>query len=137
MAAAFERETARLAELTPVPPSCTASFLQKCAVDVIGTVAVTGKGVVESSLRVRGRLEMTGAGAILRGGLLDLDGTATVAELAPGAGDGLTVTLAPGSVLEARVVQPGVRVELPGGRAQRLAAVATDVRVVADAAAAA
>ena len=58
-----------------------------------------------------------------------------MAELAPGAGDGLTVTLAPGSVLEARVVQPGVRLELPGGRAQRLAAVATDVRVVADAAA--
>lgn len=134
---AFERETARLADLTAVPPSCTASFLQKCVVDAIGTVAVTGKGVVESSLRVRGRLEMTGEGAILRGGLLDLDGTATVAELAPGAGDGLTVTLAPGSVLEARVVQPGVRVELPGGRTQRLAAVATDVRVVADAAAAA
>jgi hypothetical protein len=68
----------------------------------------------------------------VRGGLLDLDGSAGIAELAPGSGDGLTVVLAPGSVLEARVVHPGVRVELPGGRAQRLAAVATDVRIAAD-----
>jgi hypothetical protein len=132
VAAAFEQETARLAELTAVPPSCTAPFLQKCAAEVIGTLHVTGKGALESNLRVRGRLELAGEGAILRGGVLDLDGTATVAELAPGAGDGLTVVLAPGSVLEARVVHPGVRVELPGGRAQRLAAVATDVRIAAD-----
>jgi len=136
VAEAFEQETARLADLTAEPPSCTAPFLQKCTVEAIGTLVVTGKGALESTLRVRGRLELAGDGAILRGGLLDLDGTATVTELAPGAGDGLTVALAPGSVLEARVIHPGVRVELPGGRAQRLAAVATDVRLEADAAAA-
>ncbi len=82
-------------------PRARSTLLQKCTVEAIGAVAVTGKGMLESTLRVRGRLEVLGDGAIVRGGLLDLDGSAAIAELAPGAGDGLTVVLAPGSVLEA------------------------------------
>jgi hypothetical protein len=68
----------------------------------------------------------------MRGGHLALDGTAFVHELVPGTEAGLTITLAPGSVLEADVMHPGVRVELPGGEVRRLADLATDVRVAAD-----
>ena len=114
----------------------TASLLQKCTVDMVGTMVVTGKGIIESSLHVRGRLELESAGAILRGGRLELDGTAVLHEVAPGAGTGLTIVLAPGSVLEAAIAHPGVRVELPGGDVRRLESIATDVRVAADALAA-
>ena len=136
VAAAFAHETARLAELTAQAPVFTASLLQKCTVDMVGTMVVTGKGIIESSLHVRGRLELESKGAILRGGRLVLDGTALLHEVAPGAGAGLTIVLAPGSVLEAAVAQPGVRVELPGGDVRRLESIATDVRVAADALAA-
>jgi hypothetical protein len=136
VAAAFEHETARLAELTAEAPSFAVALLQKCTVDMVGTMVVTGKGIIESSLRVRGRIELMGEGAIMRGGRLDLHGTAVLRELTPGAGDGLTIVLAPGSVLEAAVVHPGVRVELPGGDVRRLQSLATDVRVEAEAIAA-
>ena len=132
VAAAFAHETARLAELTAEAPVFTASLLQKCTVDMVGSMVVTGKGIIESSLHVRGRLEVTSEGAIMRGGRLVLDGTAIVHELAPGAGTGLTIVLGPGSVLEAAVAHPGVRVELPGGDVRRLESLATDVRVAAD-----
>ncbi len=136
VAAVFERETGRLRELTSEPPTFTAALLQKCTVDMVGRLVVTGKGIIESTLRVRGRLELAGTGAVMRGGHLALDGTAFVHELAPGTGSGLTITLTPGSVLEAAVMHPGVRVELPGGEVRRLAELATDVRVEADAIAA-
>jgi hypothetical protein len=132
VAAAFEQETSHLHDLTAEAPAFTVSLLQMCAVDMIGTMVVTGKGIIESTLRVRGRLELRCAGAVMRGGHLLLDGTAVVHELAPGTGAGLTVSLAPGSVLEASVVHPGVRVELPGGDVRRLESLATDVRVAAD-----
>ena len=65
-------------------------------------------------------------------GTLALDGTAFLHELVPGIGAGLTISLTAGSVLEAAVMHPGVRVELPGGEVRRLADLATDVRVAAD-----
>ena len=132
VAAAFQDETGRLSELTAEAPTFTASLLQKCTVDMVGTMVVTGKGIIESSLHVRGRLELLGEGAIMRGGRLVLDGTAVLHELALGAGAGLMIVLAPGSVLEAAVAHPGVRVELPGGDVRRLESLATDVRVAAE-----
>ncbi len=132
VAAAFEHETNRLRELTAEAPAFSASLLQKCTVDVVGTMVVTGKGIIESSLHVRGRLQLESEGAIMRGGRLVLDGTAVLRELAPGAGAGLTIVLAPGSVLDAAVMHPGVRVELPGGDVRRLESLATDVRVTAE-----
>ncbi len=132
VAATFAHETARLAELTAEAPLFTASLLQKCTVDMVGTMVVTGKGIIESSLHVRGRLELESDGAIMRGGRLVLDGTAVLHEVVPGAGAGLTIVLAPGSVLEAAVVHPGIRVELPGGDVRRMESLATDVRIAAD-----
>ena len=132
VAAAFEDETGRLSDLIAEAPTFTASLLQKCTVDVVGTMVVTGNGIIESALHVRGRLELLGEGAIMRGGRLVLDGTAVLHELALGAGAGLTIVLAPGSVLEAAVAHPGVRVELPGGDVRRLESLAADVRVAAE-----
>lgn len=134
VAGTFARQTDRLGELTAERPRCTVALLQKCDVDVIGELHVTGKGVVESALVVKGRL--VAPEAVLRGGSLRLHGTATVDELEPGTGSGLVVTLAAGSVLEARQAHAGVRVELPGGQVQRLATSTTDLRVAADPAAA-
>jgi hypothetical protein len=132
VAAVFDHETARLGELTAEPPTFTAALLQKCTVDMVGRMIVTGKGIIESTLRVRGHLDLASPGAVMRGGHLALDGTAFLHELVPGPGAGLTITLTPGSVLEAAVMHPGVRVELPGGEVRRLADLATDVRVEAD-----
>jgi hypothetical protein len=136
VATVFEHETRRLGDLTAEAPTFTASLLQKCIVDMVGRMVVTGKGIIESTLRVRGRLELASTGAVMRGGHLALDGTAFLHELVPGPGTGLTIVLAPGSVLEAAVIHPGVRVELPRGEVRRLAELATDVRVEADAIAA-
>jgi hypothetical protein len=136
VAAAFEHETGRLCDLTAEAPAFTVSLLQMCTVDMVGTMVVTGKGIIESTLRVRGHLELASVGAVVRGGHLLLDGTAVVHELVPGTGAGLTISLAPGSVLQAAVAHPGVRVELPGGEVRRLASLATDVRVAADSVAA-
>ena len=100
-------------------------------------MVVTGKGIIESSLRVRGRLELDSAGAILRGGRLELDGTAVLHELAPGAGAGLTIALAPGSVLEARDRASRCAGRAAGRRGAPAGVdLATDVRVAADAVAA-
>jgi hypothetical protein len=136
VARTFEQQTARLEEMTAVRPRLTCTLLQKCHVDAFGTVAITGKGVVDSDLRVVGTLEVSAPEALVRGGRIDLDGSAVLPELAPGAGAGLTIVLAPGSSLVASLVHPGVIFQLPTGT-QRQETLQSDVRVSAPAAAAA
>ncbi len=135
VAAAFQREAARLADLTATVPVLTVGLLQKCEVDVVGRLTVTGKGVVDSSLRVAGHFEMTGQGSVLRGGTLALSGTAVVHELQPGASTELTIELAAGSVLQAAIVQPGVLISI-GGSEHRTSTLEHDVRIEAAALAA-
>jgi hypothetical protein len=128
VARAFEAQTARLVELTASRPELVASYLQKCQVEACGAVAITGKGVVESEIRIVGTLEVLEDGSIVRGGRLDVDGAAVVRELAAGAGSGLSVTLAPGSMLSADVIGPGVVLHLPEG-SRRVSVIENDVRI--------
>ncbi len=129
VADAFEEQTARLVTLTRNRPELSAAFLQKCQVDVYGAIVVTGKGIIESDVRVVGTIDVSGPGAIIRGGRLAVDGAAVINELVAGAGSGLTVSLAPGSTLSARTIGPGVMLELPEGK-RRVTTVEDDVRLV-------
>jgi hypothetical protein len=130
VADAFAGEASRLQELTAATAELQVGLLQKCEVDVIGAVRVTGKGIVDSLIRVRGSLDMEGAEAIFRGGRLEIDGDAIVSELAAG-GRGLEIELAPGSTLRARAVQPGVVFHLPDGT-RRVSILLSDVFISAD-----
>ncbi len=126
----FAREADRLHQLTAVPAEVRAGLLQKCELDVVGAVVVTGKGVIDSTVAVLGSIEVLSPDAIFRGGRLRLDGTGEITELAPGAG-GLEVDLAPGSTLEARTIQPGVILNLPD-ETRRVSRLITEARITAD-----
>jgi hypothetical protein len=134
VAEVFEKQTAMLREIAEDLPIVQATLIERSDVDVVGHLAVIGRGVVESALRVAGRLEIARSDAIIRGGSLHLIGDAYVNELAPGP-RGLVVTMAAGSTLEAALVQPDVVFELPDG-AQRVVEPWRNVQLVAEPAAA-
>jgi hypothetical protein len=134
IAEAFERETSRLRMLTADGAELRVGLLQKCDVEVIGALRITGKGIVDSVVRVQGPLDVSEPGAIVRGGRVLLDGDGEATELAPGA-SGLEIELAPGSTLRAATVQPGVIITVPGAT-RRVSRIVTDVVISADEAAA-
>jgi uncharacterized protein len=130
VAETFDREASRLRLLTAAGAELRVELLQKCEVEVIGALRVTGKGIVDSVVRIHGPLEVTRPDALIRGGRVLLDGDGVVTELAPGAG-GLEIELAPGATLTAGIVQPGVIIHVPDAT-RRVSRVVTDVVIAAD-----
>jgi hypothetical protein len=92
-----------------------APFLQGTHARVLGDVLVTGRGLLASTLVVRGRLEVLADHATVRGGTIELDGTAELRALHPGTGTAPVVLRRPGARLLVACVELGVVVASPSG----------------------
>ena len=98
-----------------VGPACLrAPFVQTSQIEVDGRLEITGRGVWHSQLVVRGTLDVSAPGSVVRGGLLRLDGHGRIAELAPRGDLQPVAVLAPGASLEIGAVHRGVIVDIDG-----------------------
>ena len=112
LARAFAEEAATLAA-SEGPPLLAVPFAERSRLEVSGVLRLTGRGAVDCELAVRGRLEAEGDDTALRGGRLELDGDAHIAE-ASVRGGALHIALAPGSTLRIDLAHAGVVVDVAG-----------------------
>ena len=117
LARAFAEEAATLAA-SEGPPLLALPFAERSRLEVSGVLRLTGRGAVDCELAVRGRLEAEGDDTALRGGRLELDGHAEIAEASVRGGP-LHIVLAAGSTLRIGLAHAGVDRRRGGRRAPR------------------
>ena len=91
-----------------------APSLQQTTADISGDLVITGRGTVSCHLRVSGDVTIAEGGSV-RGGTLEVGGTARIAELGTPGGAGGILRLGPGARLEAGIVHANVVVDGPNG----------------------
>jgi hypothetical protein len=134
LARIFAEAGTALAALEDVP-LLALPYVERSSVDVAGVLRLTGRGSLDSTLRVAGRLEADDENTTIRGGEIRVDGEARIAEA--GVRDGmLRIVLAPGSRVEIAVAHAGVVIDVAGSE-QRLQTLTRGLVVAAPAARAA